>query len=230
MSQGVRAAAFDSIETVFDIEPLRGYLQQVGLPPNLLEPWYTRFLRDGVALAAMERYAPMADVAAAALRELAAEHGYSIAQSQAEAVLAGFSQMPAHADARPAFARLKQAGVAVGLLSNGSKAVLSKLVERAGLGDVIDHVMSIDDVKAWKPRAVVYQHAAKTFGVPINQVAMVAAHAWDCFGGQSAGMISAWRPRRRAEYNPMMGKPDVIGATLVEVAEKLIGATAIEKR
>ena len=39
-------------------------------PPGLLETWYTRILRDGMALSMTGDYSPFADVAEAALRGL----------------------------------------------------------------------------------------------------------------------------------------------------------------
>ena len=42
--------AFDVIETLASLEPLRDRLVDAGQPPGLLETWYTRILRDGMAL------------------------------------------------------------------------------------------------------------------------------------------------------------------------------------
>ena len=46
------AVAFDVIETLMSIEPLRGRLTDIGQPAYLLEAWYTRTTRDGMALSA----------------------------------------------------------------------------------------------------------------------------------------------------------------------------------
>src|SRR5260370_30027679 len=62
------AVAFDVIETLMPLEPLRDLFAAVGLPRHLLELWFTRTLRDGIALAATGDYAPFRQVAAHALR------------------------------------------------------------------------------------------------------------------------------------------------------------------
>lgn len=62
------AGAFDVIETLMPLEPLRERFTAIGLPAGLLELWFTRTLRDGIALAATGDYAPFGEVAAQALR------------------------------------------------------------------------------------------------------------------------------------------------------------------
>ena len=62
--------AFDMIETLMSLEPLRERLTEAGQPAHLLEAWYTRTLRDGMALSATGDYATFTDVAEASLRGL----------------------------------------------------------------------------------------------------------------------------------------------------------------
>jgi len=62
--------AFDMIETLMSLEPLRARLTEAGQPPHLLEAWYTRTLRDGMALSATGDYATFTDVAESSLRGL----------------------------------------------------------------------------------------------------------------------------------------------------------------
>ena len=68
MTHRPAVVAFDVIETLMSLEPLRELLTGIGQPPHLLEAWYTRTLRDGMALSATGDFAPFTDVAEAALR------------------------------------------------------------------------------------------------------------------------------------------------------------------
>ena len=70
MSRRPAVVAFDVIETLMSLEPLRDRLVASGQPPGLLEAWYTRTLRDGMALSVTGDYVAFADVAEAALRGL----------------------------------------------------------------------------------------------------------------------------------------------------------------
>ena len=96
------AVAFDVIGTLMSIEPLRGRLTDVGQPPYLLEAWYTRTTRDGMALSATGDYVPFSEVAEAALRGLTHD---TVSDEQVAAVMAGWDELPAFPDAAPAVTR-----------------------------------------------------------------------------------------------------------------------------
>ena len=214
------AVAFDALQTVFPLEPLRGRLVAAGLPAHALEVWFARTLRDGFALAAAGSYAPFLEVAGGTLAGLFAEHGTPDADPAP--VLAAFAELPAHPDAGPAFARLKEARVAVLVLSNGSHATTRTLLEAAGLYGSVDRIVSIDDAKAWKPRAEVYAYAADKAGVGPDRLALVAAHAWDCHGAKRAGLVTGWVSRAERVFNPALGTPDAQADTLPGVVDELL--------
>jgi 2-haloacid dehalogenase len=58
--------------------------------------------------------------------------------------------------------------------------------------------------------------------VPIDQVRMVAAHAWDIAGALRAGCAAAFVARPGMVLDPLVPAPDIIGADLSEVADKII--------
>ena len=51
MATRLVAVAFDVIETLVQLEPLQERSTRQGLAPHMLELWFTRTLRDGIALA-----------------------------------------------------------------------------------------------------------------------------------------------------------------------------------
>jgi 2-haloacid dehalogenase len=211
--------AFDVIETLMSLEPLRARLTEAGQPPGLLEAWYTRTLRDGIALSATGDYVPFSDVAEAALRALTQ---YTISDEQVAAVMAGWDELPAFPDALPALQRLAEAGLRVACLTNGSAALTSAFVDRAGLGSMVDRVISVGEVYRWKPAGVVYLYAVSVMGVPADRMAMVAAHDWDCHGAKRAGLTTGWVSRKSGGFGAPFAPPDVVGEDLVEVAAKLL--------
>ena len=117
-------------------------------------------------------------------------------------------------------------GFELGCLTNGSAALTSSFVERAGLGPCIERVISVQQAGTWKPATVVYRHAASVLGVEPGGLALVAAHAWDCPGASRAGLVTGWVRRLEREYSPIFAPPDVTGADLTEVAHGLLGLTA----
>jgi 2-haloacid dehalogenase len=212
--------AFDVIGTLMSLEPLRERLTQIGQPPHLLEAWYTRTLRDGMALSATGDFVPFTDVAEAALRGVT---GYTVSDEQVAQIMAGFNELPAFPDALPAITSLTEAGLRVACLTNGSAYLTSSFVNRTGLGSLIDRVITIDEVYRWKPSGMVYRYAAELLDITPDRMAMVAAHDWDCHGAKRAGLITGWVSRKSGGFGAPFAPPDVTGEDLTEVAAGLLG-------
>jgi 2-haloacid dehalogenase len=211
--------AFDVIETLMSIEPLRERLTAAGQPPHLLEAWYTRTLRDGMALSATGDYVAFTDVAESALRGLT---NYSLSDEQVAQIMAGFTELPAFPDAVPAISALTEAGVRVACLTNGSAYLASSFVNRSGLGALVDRVITVGEVFRWKPAGVVYRYAAEVMDVPAERMALVSAHDWDCHGAKRAGLTTGWVSRKSGGFGAPFAPPDVAGDDLTEVASKLL--------
>ena len=219
MTRRPAVVAFDVIETLMSLEPLRARLTDIGQPPAMLEAWYTRTLRDGMALSATGDYAGFTDVAEAALRGLT---NYTASDEQVASVMAGWSELPAFPDALPALGTLTEAGLRVACLTNGSAYLTSSFVNRTGLGAAVDRVISVEEVYRWKPAGVVYLYAAEMMGVPADRMALVAAHDWDCHGAKRAGLTTGWVSRKSGGFGAPFAPPDVTGEDLTEVAAKLL--------
>jgi 2-haloacid dehalogenase len=211
--------AFDVIETLMSIEPLRERLTAAGQPPHLLEAWYTRTLRDGMALSATGDYVAFTDVAESALRGLT---NYSLSDEQVAQIMAGWAELPAFPDAVPAITALTEAGVRVACLTNGSAYLASSFVNRSGLGALVDRVITVGEVFRWKPAGVVYRYAAEVMDVPAERMALVAAHDWDCHGAKRAGLTTGWVNRKSGGFGAPFAPPDVVGDDLTEVVSKLL--------
>jgi 2-haloacid dehalogenase len=219
VSRRPAVVAFDVIETLMSLEPLRARLTDIGQPPGLLEAWYTRTLRDGMALSATGDYVPFSEVAEAALRGLT---HYTVSDEQVSLVMAGFAELPAFPDAAPALTQLTDAGLRVACLTNGSAFLASSFVNRTGLGSLVDRVISVEEVYRWKPAGVVYLYAASILDVPADRLALVAAHDWDCHGAKRAGLTTGWVSRKSGGFGAPFAAPDVTGEDLTEVAARLL--------
>jgi 2-haloacid dehalogenase len=219
VSRRPAVVAFDVIETLMSLEPLRARLTDIGQPPGLLEAWYTRTLRDGMALSATGDYVPFTEVAEAALRGLT---HYTVSDEQVAAVMAGFGELPAFPDALPAITSLSEAGLRVACLTNGSAYLGSSFVNRSGLGALVDRVISVGEVYRWKPAGVVYRYATEVMGTTPDRMALVAAHDWDCHGAKRAGLTTGWVSRKSGGFGAIFAPPDVVGDNLTEVVDKLL--------
>lgn len=214
-----KVVVFDVLETLLDLSPLAARLEQVGQSGSLLGPWFMRFQRDAMALTLAGDAAPFEPVARQALRT---ETQHTVTEADIDYVLAGFATLPAFDDAAPALRTLSQAGVTVGCLTVGSPDNTRSFLEGAGLAGFVDHVITAQAAGMWKPHPDIYRFAAEQMHTPIEHMALVAVHAWDCHGARRAGALAGWCARLELEPGDVFLPADVIGQNLSEVADKLL--------
>ncbi len=120
--------------------------------------------------------------------------------------------------------RLKSKYV-IATLSNGNVALLTNMAKRAGLP--WDAILGAEPAQAYKPTPESYLRTADFLGLPTEQMMLCAAHNDDLMAARSHGYRTAF-VRRPDEYGPNQKKDlkaehdfDVVGETIVEIAEKL---------
>ena len=216
-----KAVAFDIIGTVFPLEPLRSSAMALGLPAAGLEGWFAAGCRDAFAMAAVGDFEPFTTVLEAALDQVLAEQKLNPPEHDRKALVKGLETLDSRPDAGAAFKALASAGIRLVALSNGAKSSTKSLLERAGLADLVQTVVSVDEVKLSKPRSEVYEHAAREASVATGEMALVAAHPWDINGAAAAGLVTAYLETERP-YSKVMRTPDLKGQSLVELAQSIV--------
>lgn len=217
------AVAFDVVETLFSLEALRPKFTAAGLPEHRLETWFAGFLRDAFALDMSGVYKPFREIASATLISMLERETGRVDPEMVDNVINGFAELDAHDDVMPAMSTLREAGIRIATLTNGSAKVTSALLERAGLRHLVEQVISIDDIGCWKPRREVYHRCVRTLDLEPDRLALVAAHPWDVQGARRSGLIAGYVARDGKSYLSVMEPPDVQGRTLEEVVAMLIG-------
>ena len=219
-------ALFDVNETLSELQPLRGRFEEVGAPGDLLEVWFASTLRDGFALTAAGGYAEFRTVAVGVLcgRLAQIETLNRDAGEAAEYIVDGFGQLGVHPDIEEGMRKLADAGVRMATLSNGAAELAATLLERAGLAELVERRLSVDEVQRWKPAPEPYLHAARELGVPAEQCALIAVHPWDVDGAKRAGLQGAWLNRSNNPYPAFFEAPDATAGTLGALADALLAA------
>ncbi|MBB5692544.1 haloacid dehalogenase type II [Muricoccus pecuniae] len=212
--------AFDIIGTVFPLDPLRPGIVELGLPPAGLEGWFATALRDAFALSSAGDFKPFTEVLKAALDTVLAEQDLDPPATAKAVLLERMKSLPARPDAREAFGTLSRAGMRVIALSNGAAASTKLLLEGAGLDDLVGEIVSVEEVKLFKPRREVYEQAARRAGVEAGRLALVAVHPWDINGAKAAGLVTAYVTAERP-FSPVMRAPDIEAPSLAEAARAL---------
>ncbi|MDP8978509.1 MAG: haloacid dehalogenase type II [Actinomycetota bacterium] len=222
MSDRPTAVAFDVNETLFSLERMGERLADAGLADGALQIWFTRVLRDGLALAATGDYHPFRALAAGHLAHLLDAEGLDADVHRVDAVLSHFAELDAQPDAEPALRRLREEGLPVVTLTNGHAETVGAMLEHARLDGLVDARLSVDEVGLWKPRPEPYHMAARHLGVEPRRLALVSVHSWDIHGANRAGLVTGYANRMEGSFLPGFEEPDVSGAELVEVVDGLL--------
>lgn len=222
MPDQLELVVLDVNETLSDLTPMRERFAQIGLPEEAAATWFAAVLRDGFALSTLGRAAPFAEIGAAILRSRLTAAGLPAGDDAVGSVLSAFNELSVHPDVADGLRTMSDAGLRVVTLTNGGTAVADGLLSRAGLRDLVERLLTVDDAGIWKPASAAYEYAGKTCGVPLEGAALIAVHPWDVAGAQAAGMVGAWVDRTGTPYPPYFPEPDVSGRTFGQVAEALV--------
>ncbi len=213
---------FDVNETLSDMSPLAEKFATVGLPEHEREAWFAGLLRDGFALTSVNENPDFAQLASESLRlRLRGRCPEEDLDQSVDTVMQAFGQLGVHRDVVAGVRSLRSTGIRLVTLSNGSTPVAEALLERAGITDEFEKLMSVADGPAWKPAAGSYRRALEVCGVPGDEAMLVAVHPWDIDGAARAGLRTGWLRRGAAGYPSYFRTPEVEVADLQELAEAL---------
>lgn len=169
-------------------------------------------------------YRPLSDYLRAALERALRADGRDVEALDPAMERAG--AMDPFPEAGAALSRLRGADLRVGVLTNSTTEAADRALTAAGLRDRFEVVIGSDEVQTFKPHPSVYERAARRAEAKPEEIALVAAHAWDVMGAMRAGMRGAWVARSELWLVPIVPKPDVTGDDLEDVATKIIARLA----
>ncbi len=119
--------------------------------------------------------------------------------------------------------RLKEAGLKTAVLSNGSPSMLAAAVDNAGIGGLLDAVLSVEEVGVYKTHPRVYQLAVDRLGIERAAISFQSSNAWDAHAASDFGMRVVWCNRYGQRRERLPGAPDREIRTLAELPA-LVGA------
>jgi 2-haloacid dehalogenase len=217
------ALAFDMYGTLVDpvgiSKQLERYLPEQAL--RLAEVWRQKQLEYTFRLAAMERYEDFEQVTRRALDYALAVVGRELRSEQKDALIAQYNDLERFPDVGPGLERLKEAGHAMIVFSNGAPQMLQALMDAADLHPYFQGFVSVDEVKTYKPSPKTYRHAARRLGRPIGEVRLVSSNPFDDIGAEAAGMRTAWVDRSGGLFDTLGSPPEIVVGTLTELADAL---------
>jgi 2-haloacid dehalogenase len=217
-----KVIVFDSNETLLDLAALDPLFARAFGDAAARKTWFEQVLQLFLTATVIGDYRPFDALADAALDMVAVRRRARLSDDDRAAIRAALLELPPHPDVRPALERLRAANLRLAVLTNSTEKSAKSQMTRAGLDGYFDAVLSADTVERYKPAREAYAHAATQLGVELGEIRLVAAHGWDVAGAQAAGCRAAFVARPDKALNPKGARPEIVGDTLVEVAEQIV--------
>lgn len=217
-----RIIAFDVNETLLDLGSLDPAFERIFGTAQARQAWFGQVLQSAMTTTILGHYHDFSTIAAAALSQTAERYDVSLSQKDRDAIAGGMRSLSPHPDVEPALARMRDAGLRMVALTNSAPQAAQAQLTHAGLSDFFEDIMSVDMAQRLKPAPEVYNTAARSMLATAQDMRLVAAHAWDIAGAMNAGWAGAFLARSGQVWDPLFDKPDIIGATMDEVATAII--------
>ena len=210
----VRALVFDAYGTLFDVHSIGIACESLfpGKGAELSRIWRTKQLEYTWLRSLMGRYTEFEAITRDALGMACRTLGLELAQADAMRLMEGYRQLDSFPEVKDALTAFH--GRKLAILSNGSPAMLNALVKHAGLSKFFDAVISVDELKMFKPHPSVYGLANKYLGVIASEIGFVSSNFWDVSGASSFGFRTFWINRNNSQ-------PDELGFEPVAVVQRL---------
>ncbi|MCI0547488.1 MAG: haloacid dehalogenase type II [Candidatus Rokubacteria bacterium] len=202
-----RAFLFDAYGTLFDVHSVVEAGHAITAEPQALSLlWRQKQLEYTWLRSLMGRYEDFWAVTEAALRFAVARLGLAAGETELRLLMEAYLRLATFPEVGGALARLH--GSPLGILSNGSPRMLGAAVRSGGLEGALAHVLSVDQVRTYKPAPAVYAFGPRAFGLPARDILFVSSNAWDVAGAAAFGYTTCWCNRLRVPMEQLGIRPD----------------------
>jgi len=205
----VRGYVFDAYGTLFDVHSVVEAGREITPDPVALSTmWRQKQLEYTWLRALMGRYADFWVVTEAALRYTIRRLGLTATEAQVRRLMEAYLSLACFPEVKAALGRL--AGRPRAVLSNGAPSMLAAAVAGSGLTPLLEHVISVDRVKTYKPSPLVYALGPDMLGAPAGELLFVSSNGWDVAGAKAFGYQVAWCNRTGAPEEELGVRPDLV--------------------
>jgi 2-haloacid dehalogenase len=217
-----RICVFDVNETLLDLRALDPHFERVFGDAAVRQVWFTQLLQTAFVSTITGVYKDFGTIGSTALEMIATRRGVILSLEDLTGILGSMRHLPPHPDVRDGLEKLRSAGLRLVTLTNSTEEVAQAQMNNAGLSEYFEHIFSADTARRLKPAPEPYRMVAQHLGGDISQIRLVAAHAWDIAGALQAGCAAAFVARSGMVLDPLFERPDVVGADLREVADRIL--------
>lgn len=216
--------AFDVYGTLIDTHGVVSVLQRLigNQAPDFSHTWREKQLEYSFRRGLMQNYAPFPVCTRDALDYTCSFYGIELSAEQREHLLNSYQTLPAFKDVEGGLQKLKAQDFRLFAFSNGTADAVECLLVTAGIREFFQGVISVDDLKSFKPNPAVYSHFLRESGAESHSAWLISSNPFDVIGAISAGMRAAWVQRsKNAVFDPWGIEPTVTVKNLGELHGKL---------
>jgi 2-haloacid dehalogenase len=203
----VEAFAFDAYGTLFDVFSVTELAESLfpGRGDSLAQLWRAKQLQYSLLRSLMGRHKDFWLVTEEALVYASKSLELDLTPARRQRLMEAYLTLTAFPDVRPGLEALKRQGLKLAILSNGEPRMLEAAAVSAGIDNILDMIISVEDIKIFKVSPRVYTLGMERLGVGRASLGFVSSNSWDINGAASAGLKTFWIQRSSAEPPEELG-------------------------
>ncbi len=216
----IRTCIFDAYGTLFDVaaaaravaaEPERAEFACAW--PRIAAHWRAKQLQYTWLRAVMNRHCDFWQVTQDGLDWALEAEGFTDEALRAR-LLQLYWELEAFEEVQETLQILKDEGLTIAILSNGAPPMLEAAVTSAGIGSLLDDVLSVESVGVFKPAESVYDLVGARFGCARETVLFVSSNGWDAAAAAGYGFRAVWVNRAGEPMDRLPHRPHHVLADL----------------
>jgi 2-haloacid dehalogenase len=223
----IRLVVFDAYGTLFDVYSISSLAESLfpGQGQALSVLWrdkqieYSRLisLSDPMNPMGSRHYQSFWDLTRLGLQYACQRLELELTPAKQKLLLDQYAQLTPFPENLAVLEALQALQIPAAILSNGSPDMLQAAVSSAGMGHVIDKVLSVDEVRQFKTSPQSYGLVADHYKVDIREVLFVSSNSWDALGATWFGFKSFWVNRQGMPFETLGPRPTYSGRSLRDI-------------
>jgi len=197
---------FDAYGTLFDVHAaVRRHSGGIGADAQLLSDiWRQKQLEYSWVRALMGRYEDFWTLTEQAL-DFALRKVPSVDAGLRDRLLEAYRSLDCYPEIPKVLTALRDRGARLAILSNGSPSMLETAAASAGIADLLEEIVSVDEIRTYKTAEAVYELVADRFRVFPEAVSFQSSNRWDIAGASAYGFRTVWinRSDQPDEYHDL---------------------------
>lgn len=219
MSQTI---GFDVYGTLVDPADMGKHLEKVlGKKARAFgQLWHDKKVEYAFRRGLMQKYQDFGVCTLHALRYCMQQFSIELTEEAQQSLMSEFSNLEAFPDVAPGLIELKARGHHLVAFSNGPESAVRSLMGKSKVLPHLEKVISVDDIRTFKPSPLVYQYLMKRTKSSADNCWLISSNPWDVIGAKSTGLKAAWIQRDPAKiFDPWGIEPDLVVKDLIELSE-----------